>query len=172
MTTTDLLLARQTACGDVDEANAAIGAAISTGSMAAEHDRFLGTVQRDLLDLATDLADPGAQPRLTPGAAERLTASQQRYTTLPSPTPGSHDLAGSCDATGMLRLALAITRRAERSMRILAATEPEGVSDAALAYLHGVAELLPRVALHVEQEDPMNQPMGGCGDRPRTVHRG
>ncbi|ATL81559.1 ATP:cob(I)alamin adenosyltransferase [Streptomyces malaysiensis subsp. malaysiensis] len=162
---TDPPLARLTACGDVEEANAAIGAAISTNSMEAEHDTLLGTVQRDLLDLAADLADPRST-RLNPAAHRRLESARQQYAPPAPAPPGSHVLAGGNEAAGLLRLARAVTRRAERSVRILAATEPERVPSSAAAYLSALAALLSAVALRVDREDPGNLAMGACGDRP------
>ena len=82
-------LLRLTASGDVEEANAALGAAISTDGMAPELDRLLDGVQRDLLDLATELREPSAT-RADPTRAERLAAAHQRYARPATPEPGDH----------------------------------------------------------------------------------
>ncbi|AXK32731.1 ATP:cob(I)alamin adenosyltransferase [Streptomyces armeniacus] len=171
-------LARLTACGDVEEANAAVGAAISTGSMATEHATVLGEVQRDLLDLAAALAGPAdppdpADPAALTGPAERdaqrrLAAALAHYAPPEPPPPGSHVLAGGSDAAGLLRLARAVTRRAERSVRVLADAQPGRVPAWAADYLGGLAALLPAVAQRIEREDTRMWAMGACGDRPSS----
>ncbi|MBL1118465.1 ATP:cob(I)alamin adenosyltransferase [Streptomyces sp. 110] len=162
---TDATLARQTALGDVEEANATIGAAISADAMTDDCDALLREVQRDLLDLAAGLTEPDP-PRLGPAAYHRLEAARERYAPATTPPPGGRVLAGGCAGAGLLRLAGAVTRRAERSVRELAAAEPEGTAPSAAAYLSALAPLLTAVALRVDQEDVRNLTMGSCGDRP------
>lgn len=157
-------LLRLTACGDVEEANATLGAAISTDSMDREFDMLLDGVQRDLLDLAADLADPGAA-RVDQARVDRLEAALQRYAYLDPPPPESHVLAGHSDAAGLLRLARAVTRRAERTVRALAAAEPQRSSPLPMAYLDGLAGLLLVLAVRVEREDLRNMATGTCNDR-------
>lgn len=155
---------RLTASGDVEEANAALGAAISTDSMESEFDVLLDGVQRDLLDLAAELLEPSTA-RVDRTCLDRLDSARRRYA-YPGPLPpGNHVLAGRSDAAGLLRLARAVTRRAERSVRAVTAAEPRS-SQLPATYLHRLADLLPALALRVERAAPGYVTMGACNDSP------
>ncbi|WP_019547330.1 ATP:cob(I)alamin adenosyltransferase [Streptomyces sulphureus] len=156
---------RLTASGDVEEANAAIGAALSTDSMESEFDVLLDAVQRDLLALAAELLEPSAA-RVDRACLDRLDSARRRYAHQDPLPPGNHVLAGRSDAAGLLRLARAVTRRAERSVRALAAAEPQTSSQLPAAYLDGLADLLPVLALRVERAAPGYVTMGACNDSP------
>jgi cob(I)alamin adenosyltransferase len=129
----------------VEEANAAIGAAISTCSLATEFESLLTEIQYELLDLADalDRGEPVPEP-------DRLHAAlrQYRVDTLPR---GFAVIGGGSDAAGLLKLARAVTRRAARV-----------VSAGGAAYLELLAELLLAVAFHAEERERWQVPLGGC----------
>jgi cob(I)alamin adenosyltransferase len=129
----------------VDEANAAIGAAISTCSLPTEYESLLTEIQYELLDLAEALDRGAPVPEL-----DRLHRAlrQYRVDTLPR---GFAVLGGVSDAAGLLKLARAVTRRAARM-----------VSAGSAAYLELLAELLLAVAFHAEDQERRQVPYGLC----------
>ncbi|WP_425231027.1 cob(I)yrinic acid a,c-diamide adenosyltransferase [Sphingomonas sp.] len=127
------------AIGDVDEANSAIGVALTTlagDPLAAP----LHRLQHDLFDLGADLATPpvidGAL-RIVPAQVERLEAEIDAMTARLTPLT-SFVLPGGAPAAAALHLARAITRRAERSA---VAVQPTP-SAPALAYLNRLSDWL------------------------------
>lgn len=134
----------------VEEANAAIGAAVSTTSLPAHLEDLLGEVQRELLGVA----DGGPVP--PPERLRRALAGLG-----PADVPREFAvLGGVSDAAGLLKLARAITRRASRA----AAGELAG-------YLDLVARLLLVVALRAEEHERAQIPFGGCFDVVRPTER-
>jgi cob(I)alamin adenosyltransferase len=136
--------ARMAAIGDVDEANSAIGVALTLlpeGPVAAALTRF----QNDLFDLGADLATPegidGAL-RITPGQIAAVEAEIDRLNADLAPLT-SFILPGGTPASAALHLARAIARRAERSA-VAAAAGPE-----VLAYLNRLSDYLFVAARHV-----------------------
>lgn len=132
---------RMTAIGDVDEANAAIGAAI-----AALHDDSLGErlrrIQNDLFDLGADIATPGeieGALRIVGTQVERIEREIDEMNSALEPLR-SFILPGGSPEVASLHLARTIVRRAERSAVALA--EAEQVNPQALAYLNRLSDLL------------------------------
>lgn len=141
---------RVDAYGTVDEANAALGIArLFTVEENSEIDAMLGRIQNDLFDLGADLCTPegGERPitwtplRIVAAQVERLEVeidimnadlAPLRSFVLPGGTPGAT----------YLHLARTVTRRAERLMVALAATEGEIVSDAAMQYINRLSDHL------------------------------
>jgi cob(I)alamin adenosyltransferase len=120
----------------VGEANAAIGAAVSTGALDAKFRTLLSVVQYDLLDLAG-----GRTP-----SADRLRLALHRHEAeLPR---GFEVLGGQSPAAGLLKLAAAVTRRAARS------TGSE--------YLKVLPGVLLAVAFHTEEVERARIPYGVC----------
>ncbi|HWK36877.1 cob(I)yrinic acid a,c-diamide adenosyltransferase [Sphingomonas sp.] len=139
------------AIGDVDEANSAIGVALTlvpAGAVGAALTRF----QNDLFDLGADLATPdgidGAL-RITPPQVARVEAEIDRLNADLAPLTSFVLPAGAAGAAA-LHLARAITRRAERSAVAAGAGGP------ALAYLNRLSDYLFVAARHVNK--------GGAGD--------
>jgi len=133
--------------GTVDEANSFIGMArLHTGSM-PKLDRLLARVQNDLFDLGSDLATPGADPagapaslRITPAQAEWLEQQIDNYNEGLAPLQ-SFVLPGGTPLAVALHLARTVTRRAERLVVELIATEPD-VNNAVLVYLNRLSDLM------------------------------
>lgn len=144
---------RIVACGDIDEANAAIGMArLYTLPLMAELDAILARVQNDLFDLGADIATPefgaslgadlGYEPlRIITTQVERLEQEIDGLNAELQPL-NSFILPGGTSLAAHLHLARTITRRAERAMVALAAQESEQVSDAALHYINRLSDLL------------------------------
>lgn len=163
--------ARLATRGDVEEANAAIGAALSTDSLSSHFDALLRAIQHDLLDVTADLSTPAtgeAQRAIRVGRSEieRLEAACDRYAT-DGLRPESAVLGGASDAAGLLRLARTITRRAERSVWTLITNDPESTAKPLAAYLNRLSDLLLVVACQADLEATQNIPIGACTNLPR-----
>jgi cob(I)alamin adenosyltransferase len=138
---------RVAAFGDVDEANAAIGAA-RAASPADAADGLLAQVQRDLFAIGGALASP--QPEaLRPAQRTRLAVPAERIEALEHAiddaerdlTPLKHFVlpAGTPQAAA-LHLARTVCRRAERSAVRLSHQQP--VAPEILIYLNRLSDLL------------------------------
>jgi cob(I)alamin adenosyltransferase len=139
----------------VEEANAAIGAAISTCSLSTDVKSLLTEIQYELMDLteAVSRGEPGPEP-------DRLHRALQHYG-VDAPPRGFAVLGGVSNAAGLLKLARAVTRRASRAVTAL----PEGGGP----YMELLAELLLAVAFHgeeAEEQELAQVPFGVCGSRP------
>lgn len=135
------------AIGEVDEANSAIGLALTQvdGGMV----EALGRIQNEMFDLGADLATPdgieGAL-RILPGQVERLEAEIDAMNAELEPLT-SFILPGGAAAVAALHLARATVRRAERWTVALAGEE--AVNPYALAYLNRLSDHLFVGARHV-----------------------
>jgi cob(I)alamin adenosyltransferase len=135
---------RVCAYGDVDEANAAIGAVVALADAALA--RLLGRVQKDLFAIGARLADPThkvaasrAKAAVTAAQVRRLEkAIDARQRELPPlrafVLPGGRPLAV------LLHQARTVARRAERSVVALAHDAP--VEPGILVYLNRLSDLL------------------------------
>lgn len=137
------------ACGEIDEANAAIGMArLYPLPEMPELDAVLKRIQNDLFDLGADIATPnsgidlGYEPlRIVKGQVERL---EQEIDTLNAELQplNSFILPGGSPLAAHLHMARTIVRRAERSMVALAAQGDEQVSASAMHYINRLSDLL------------------------------
>jgi cob(I)alamin adenosyltransferase len=137
---------RISACGTVDETNAAIGVARLHLSQAPDLNAMLGLVQNDLFDLGADLAVPQRE-----GKAERLrvlpTQVERLERDIDALNAGlaeltSFVLPGGTPAAATLHAARTICRRAERLLVELAAQPNEPVSVAAIQYMNRLSDFL------------------------------
>jgi cob(I)alamin adenosyltransferase len=139
---------RMAAIGDVDEANAAIGVAISVIDD-AETTRRLLTIQNDLFDLGADVATPGEVDgalRIIAPQVERLEREIDAMNgALEALT--SFILPSGSQAVAALHLARAIVRRAERS--VVALNEREQLNPQLLAYINRLSDHLFVAARHI-----------------------
>ena len=129
--------------GEVDELNAAVGAARTHVKSAGSSD-LLSEIQRDLFAVGALLADPkGAsrseKTRLDPGTVTRLEAHIDR---LQSDLPELKQfiLPGGSPGGALLHVARSICRRAERATVRL--SETEAVPDTVIPYLNRLSDLL------------------------------
>ena len=142
--------ARIAAYGAVDELGALLGIVRTLGPQAA-WDGWLERIQNDLFDLGADLCVPADERADRASARERtrlrVEASQVDWlearcdevnATLEPLT--SFVLAGGTPLAAHLHLARTVCRRAERAIVSLAAAE--SVTDAALAYVNRLSDLL------------------------------
>ncbi|MBK9476529.1 MAG: cob(I)yrinic acid a,c-diamide adenosyltransferase [Tetrasphaera sp.] len=179
---------RLQAYADANEANAAIGVAITAGGLSQEVCRVLTRVQNDLFDVGADLCTPLAETYAFPRCGSRrewvdeLEADcdtflepleKLRSFILPSGTPGS----------AYLHLALTIVRRAERSTWAAieaygttpgAGDGAGGVNPATARYLNRLSDLLFILARTANKDaggDVLWQPGGGRAQAPTTRRR-
>ena len=134
---------RVDAYGTVDEANAAIGLARLHAD--AQADVMLGRIQNDLFDLGADLCTP-EDGRRGAGALRIVATQVKRLETEIDAMNGalqplnSFILPGGTPAAAYLHLARTVTRRAERLVCALAATEP--INPEAVKYLNRLSDHL------------------------------
>lgn len=136
------------AIGEVDEANSAIGVALTLLDD-ADHTRRLRAIQNELFDLGADIATPGEVKgalRITAGQAERLENEIDTMNEELEPLT-SFILPGGSPVAASLHLARAVVRRAERAM--VALNEQEAVNTAALAYINRLSDHLFVTARHL-----------------------
>ncbi len=143
------------AIGEVDEANSAIGVAVTL----ADDATALRRIQNDLFDLGADLATPAGIEgalRVVPAQVARLEAEIDAMTARLAPLT-SFVLPGGSPHAAALHLARAIARRAERAA---VAVEPAPATPA-LAYLNRLSDWLfcaARIANDSGENDVLWQP--------------
>ncbi len=133
---------RVEAYGEVDEANAAIGAARSEG-LDPDIDAALDVVQRELFALGSRLADPAERiagrvrkVALGPGEIGRIESWIDTFEGELTPLK-RFILPGGTRAASALHLARVVCRRAERRMVALVSVDVEY-----LAYMNRLSDLL------------------------------
>lgn len=141
--------ARMHAIGDVDEANSALGIAISALERSGGDTVLvagLRRIQNDLFDLGADIATPGED--FTPGEMT-LRMVQSQIDWLENAIDAANEqlapltsfiLPGGSEAASAMHLARAIARRAERGM--VAAAEAESLNPLALTYMNRLSDYL------------------------------
>jgi cob(I)alamin adenosyltransferase len=139
---------RLAAYADVDEANSAIGVAITMGDLPADLVTLLSRVQNEMFDVGADLAtpvspEPPPYPPLRIDAAyiERLESECDAYNA-DLPTLRSFLLPGGSPGSTLLHMARTVTRRAERSAWAAAAEHGDSVSPLPARYLNRLSDLL------------------------------
>ena len=132
---------RMAAIGEVDEANAAIGVAISALGPSDVANRLL-RIQNDLFDLGADVATPGdvdGALRIVAPQVERLEREIDEMNASLDPLTSFILPSGSAGVSA-LHLARAVVRRAERAAVALHEAEP--LNPQLLAYLHRLSDHL------------------------------
>ncbi|GAB3960747.1 cob(I)yrinic acid a,c-diamide adenosyltransferase [Streptomyces sparsus] len=148
---------RISAYADANEANAAIGVALSLGDLPEEIAKVLTRVQNDLFDVGADLCtpvveDPEYPPlRVEQGYVDKLEADCDRFNAELEKLR-SFILPGGTPAAALLHQACTIVRRAERST--WAALEEHGETMNALTatYLNRLSDLLFILARSANRE--------------------
>ena len=157
---------RMIAIGEVDEANAAVGAAIAALGRKEPADWLL-RIQNDLFDLGADVATPGdvkGALRMVGNQVERLEREIDAMNADLAPLT-SFILPGGSAAVAALHLARAIVRRAERAA--VALNEREPLNPQMIAYLNRLSDHLFVAARFVaanEGGDILWQPGGTRGE--------
>ena len=138
---------RLAAYADVDEANCAIGVAITLGDLQADMITLLSRVQNELFDVGADLATPviEAPPypplRIDEAYITRLEGECDAYNA-DLPTLRSFLLPGGSAGSTLLHVARTVTRRAERSAWAAAGEYGDSVSPLPARYLNRLSDLL------------------------------
>jgi cob(I)alamin adenosyltransferase len=138
---------RLVAYADVDEANAAIGAALALGALDERIAAVLRAVQNDLFDVGADLCNPvAADPPHPPlrVTAEQVTRLEQWCDEFNAELPklDSFILPGGTPGAALLHVARTVARRAERSAWALWETDADRTNIIALQYLNRLSDLL------------------------------
>ncbi len=139
---------RLAAYADTDEANCAVGAAITLGSLPDDMTTLLRRIQNELFDCGADLATPLPQtppeyPQLRIGEAyvNALEAACDDYNAQ-LPTLRSFVLPGGTPGAALLHTARAVARRAERTAWAAVADHGETISPWPARYLNRLSDLL------------------------------
>jgi cob(I)alamin adenosyltransferase len=139
--------ARLAAYADCDEANAAIGVAISLGHPDEQMLEVLRQIQNDLFDAGADLStpvveDPEHPPlRISQSYIDRLEAWCDQFNA-PLPALDSFVLPGGTPLSALLHVARTVARRAERSAWLAVEAHPDSVSVLPAKYLNRLSDLL------------------------------
>jgi cob(I)alamin adenosyltransferase len=139
---------RLAAYADTDEANAAVGVAITFGELDDRVATVLRRVQNELFDVGADLANPiSAEPpaypplRIDDAYITRLEAECDEFNA-DLPVLRSFILPGGTPGATLLHVARTVTRRAERSAWAAVADHPDTVSVMPAKYLNRLSDLL------------------------------
>jgi cob(I)alamin adenosyltransferase len=139
---------RLAAYADVEEANCAIGVAISIGQFGPELSGLLSRIQNELFDVGADLANPvtdrpPAFPplRIDETYISRLETACDRYNE-GLPVLRSFVLPGGTPGGALLHTARTVTRRAERSAWAAATEHGDTVNPLTATYLNRLSDLL------------------------------
>jgi cob(I)alamin adenosyltransferase len=159
---------RLAAYADVDEANCAIGMAITFGDLPADISRLLTRVQNELFDVGADLANPVTQSpppypplRIDDAYITRLEAECDAYNE-GLPTLRSFLLPGGSPGSTLLHMARTVARRAERSAWAAAGEHGDSISPLPARYLNRLSDLLFILArqANVGHDDVLWKPGG------------
>jgi len=159
---------RLAAYADTDEANCAIGAAVTLGNLPADMVKLLQRIQNELFDAGADLATP--RP-VTPPEYPQLRIDESYLTALEAacdeynaalPTLRSFVLPGGTPGAALLHTARAVARRAERTAWAAVAEHGETISPWPAKYLNRLSDLLFILAraANAETGDVMWRPGG------------
>ena len=140
---------RVAAYGTVDETNACLGLArLHAVTEDAAVEAMLGRISNDLFDLGADLSTPETDKplafeplRVIQAQVDRIEAEIDELNADLAPLR-SFVLPGGTPAATHLHLARTVSRRAERLMTELAATEGETVAAPALKYINRLSDFL------------------------------
>jgi cob(I)alamin adenosyltransferase len=141
----------------VEEANCAIGMAITFGELDAGIARLLARVQNELFDVGADLANPVSDTpppypplRIDEACTTRLEGECDSYNA-GLPTLGSFLLPGGNPGATLLHVARTVTRRAERSAWAAAGEHGDSMSPLPARYLNRLSDLLFILARQANQ---------------------
>jgi len=139
---------RLAAYADTDEANSAIGVAVTLGALPAGMVTLLRRIQNELFDCGADLATPlPASPPEYP----QLRIDESYITTLETacdeynadlPVMRSFILPGGTPGAALLHTARTVTRRAERTAWAAVADHGDTISPWPAKYLNRLSDLL------------------------------
>jgi cob(I)alamin adenosyltransferase len=158
---------RLAAYADVEEANSAIGMAVTLGRLTEDVTAVLRWIQNDLFDVGADLctpvvADPQYPPlRITETYVDRLEGACDAFNAELAPLR-SFILPGGTPGAALLHVARTTTRRAERTIWSAIEAHGDSVNPLTARYLNRLSDLLfilCRVT-NAEQGDVLWKPGG------------
>jgi cob(I)alamin adenosyltransferase len=159
---------RLAAYADTDEANCAVGTAVTFGQLPADMTTLLRRIQNELFDVGADLANPVSpeppayeQLRIDESYVAALEAACDEYNAA-LPVLRSFVLPGGTPGAALLHTARAVTRRAERSAWAATRDHGETVSPWPAKYLNRLSDLLFILAraANTERGDVLWRPGG------------
>jgi cob(I)alamin adenosyltransferase len=138
---------RLAAYADVDEANCAIGVAVTMGGLSADIRELLIRIQNEMFDVGADLCnpispDPAYPPlRVAPSYVSALEAACDRYNE-GLPTLRSFVLPGGSAGSALLHTARTVVRRAERATWAAIEAHGDTTNQLTAQYLNRLSDLL------------------------------
>ncbi len=145
------------AYADVDETNAQIGVALSTGDLDDDVVKVLTTIQNDLFDVGADFCTPIVENpefpplRIEQSYVDRLEGWCDQYNE-DLPKLRSFILNGGTPGAALLHVARTVCRRAERSGWAAYAEHGDTMNVLAIKYLNRLSDLLFILARHANRE--------------------
>jgi cob(I)alamin adenosyltransferase len=147
---------RLAAYADTDEANSAIGVAVTLGQLPADVSQVLLRVQNELFDVGADLCNP-----VTPNPAYPPLRVDESYITALEqdcdkfneglPVLRSFVLPGGTPAAALLHVARTVVRRAERSTWAALEVHADSMNPLTARYLNRLSDLLFILARRVNE---------------------
>ncbi len=138
---------RLAAYADTDEANCAIGVAVTMGQLPAEVSAVLVRIQNELFDVGADLCNPVTQdPAYPPLRVDEsyITALEQACDDFNEGLPvlRSFILPGGTAGAALLHVASTVVRRAERTTWAALAVHGDSMNPLTAQYLNRLSDLL------------------------------
>lgn len=138
---------RLAAYADCDEANSAIGVAVTAGSLPQDITELLIRIQNELFDVGADLCNPVTpDPEYPPLRVDEsyITRLEQACDTYNESLPvlRSFVLPGGTAGSAFLHVARTVIRRAERSAWAAVQAHGDTVNPTAVKYLNRLSDLL------------------------------
>jgi cob(I)alamin adenosyltransferase len=138
---------RLAAYADVDEANSAIGVAVTTGGLPDEVNALLIKIQNEMFDVGADLCNPVApEPAYPPLRIDQsyIAGLEQACDTYNEslPTLRSFVLPGGTPGSALLHMARTIVRRAERTAWAALQVHGDTMNPLTAKYLNRLSDLL------------------------------
>jgi cob(I)alamin adenosyltransferase len=149
---------RLAAYADVDEANSAIGVALSLGDLEPELVSLLTGIQNDLFDVGADLCTPvspnpeHAPLRIEPEDVARLEEYCDRYNSQLEPLR-SFILPGGSAGAALLHVARTTVRRAERTTWLALHEHGPSMNALPAQYLNRLSDLLFILCRYANREN-------------------
>jgi len=149
---------RLAAYADTDEANCAIGVAVTMGQLPADVSEVLIRIQNELFDVGADLCNPITEnPAYPPLRVDQsyITGLEQACDTFNEGLPvlRSFVLPGGSAAAALLHVARTVVRRAERSTWAALEAHGDSMNPLTAKYLNRLSDLLFILGRRINQPD-------------------
>src|SRR6202451_2764245 len=149
---------RLAAYADTDEANCAVGVAVTMGQLPADIAALLGRVQNELFDVGADLCNPVTESpaypplRVDDSYISRLERACDQFNE-GLPVLRSFVLPGGTAASALLHVARTVVRRAERSTWAALELHGDSMNPLTAQYLNRLSDLLFILARAVNEPE-------------------